>query len=110
MIFKENFIMDINVFFPLPLPVHIAFGIFGTAFFILMFAKRKSFHYLLLATSVASTFLIYLCNTKASRMALGIEELVLYILILVFMFLDSRKKKKEQTTAEEVIENENSNS
>lgn len=104
--------MNTNVFFPLPLPVHIAFGIFGTIFFILMFAKRKSFHYLLLAVSVASTFLIYLCNTKASRMALGIEELILYILILVFMFLDSRKKKKEETsqTAEEVTENEDSNS
>ena len=78
--------MQTNVYFPLLLPVHIAFGVFGALFFIFMFARKKSFHYLLLATSVLSTFLIYLCNTKTSRMLLGVEELILYIMIHGFMF------------------------
>ncbi|MBR3920340.1 MAG: hypothetical protein IKJ47_00230 [Oscillospiraceae bacterium] len=102
--------MQTNVYFPLPLPVHIAFGVFGALFFIFMFARKKSFHYLLLATSVLSTFLIYLCHTKTTRMLLGIEELILYVMILVFMFLDSRKKKKEETPEKEADKDENSNS
>ena len=83
-----------NVIFPLPLPVHIAFGVLGTIFFIAMYAKKKSFYYLLLSASMASTFLIYLCTTKLSRSILGIEELVLYILILVFRPTESQEERK----------------
>ena len=99
-----------NVIFPLPLPVHIAFGVLGTIFFIAMYANKKSFYYLLLSASMASTFLIYLCTTKLSRSILGIEELVLYVLILVFMFIDRQKVKKKEKEQQGATENEDSNS
>lgn len=102
--------MSSTIIFPLPLPIHIAFGIFGVIFFLIMYRKKGYFYYLLLSASIASTFLVYLCTDKMSRALLGFEELALYIAILVFLFIAKKKEEKAAAQAEAQSENENSNS
>jgi len=102
-------IMSTSIVFPLPLPVHIVFGVIGTLFFIWRYAVKKEPHFLLLSISFASTFLIYICSEGLPRTILGIEELILFILILISMFISSRKNAAKEKAATEEENNEDSN-
>ena len=103
--------MTSNIIFPLPLPVHIAFGVIGVLFFLFMYRRKNYFYYLLLAGAIASTLLVFACDTKFSRGILGIEELILYVVIIVSMCITRKRVEKEQNNSvAEVKADENGNS
>ena len=97
--------MNTNYVFPMPLPMHIVFCIIGLAFFLLQYYRKRYTYYLLLAFAIPSTLLIYFCKTDISYTILGIEEFILFILIIVSMILTKRKLGKEEKQA--VTESDN---
>lgn len=92
---ERNVIMTTNFLFPLPFSVHIAFCIISVLFFGLQYYRKKYTYHLLLAIAVPSTLLIYVCKTDWAFTILGLEELVLFILILVSLFFLKKKQAKE---------------
>lgn len=93
--------MDTTSFvFPLKLPLHIGFCVIGTLLFALQYYRKRQYHQLLLAIAIPSTLLVYTCSTELSYFLLGVEEVVLYIIILVSMIMSNRKAKKKMEIEE----------
>lgn len=105
---QHGFYMNTSIVFPIPLPLHIAFGVIGVIFFSWRYIVKKEPHHLLLTIAIASSFLIYICSEGLPRKILGIEELILYILILISMFISSRKAAALEKSQTEEESNENS--
>ncbi|HOV40188.1 MAG TPA: hypothetical protein PLM59_00195 [Oscillospiraceae bacterium] len=105
--------MTTNYLFPLPLPLHIAFCIISFLFFGAQYLRKKYTYHLLLSFAVPSTLLIYACSSDWAFTVFGFEQLVLYILILVSIFLTKKKVAKEEEQSQNLLEeksDENSDS
>ena len=108
--------MSTNYIFPLPFPVHIGFCIIGLLFFIIKYNRKKYIYQLLLAIAIPSTLLVYICRSDTAFMIFGLEELILFILIMVSIFITKKRLAKEEKEAMKSLDknseadNENSNS
>ena len=108
--------MSTNYIFPLPFPVHIGFCIIGLLFFIIQYNRKKYIYQLLLAIAIPSTLLVYICRSDTAFMIFGLEELILFILIMVSIFITKKRLAKEEKEAMKSLDknseadNENSNS
>lgn len=94
--------MSSNFVFPFPFPVHLIFVIVGTVFFLLQFYRKRSLYYLLLSVGILSTMLIYVCSTGVPYILLGLEELALFVLILIYM--RKTHKEAEQREKQEALQ------
>ncbi len=84
-----------NVIFPLPMTLHIIFVALCVLFFMIMYFRKKYVYYMLLTITALSTFLIYLCPNGLPRRLLGLEELVLLVLSIIFMVKAHKQEEKE---------------
>lgn len=88
-----------NYLFPLPLPLHIGFCVVSVLFFGLMYARKKRTSHLLLTFAVPSTLLIYACKSELAFNILAVEEMLLFALILISLFLDRKREAAREAEA-----------
>ncbi len=104
---------------------HIIIGSIATIFFLIRFKYTKLVYQLLLAIWTPLTFLTYVTESKTFQLVLGIVQLVLFFLVMIFLFIARKKQMKkymelqamqdaennvvedEVTQSEEVTEEEN---
>ena len=94
-----------NYLFPLPFPAHLTFCIIGVIFFGLMYWRNRYTYHLLLTFAIPSTLLIYVCKTELAFNILAIEELVLFAIIVISIFLSKKRKAKEEEEAVKLASN-----
>lgn len=94
--------MPNDYLFPFPLGFHIIFSVLGALIFLIQYVRKKYAYQLLMAFAIPSTLLVYFCKTETTFMILGIEELVILLLVIIFIFrakkIEEKKEKEEKAS------------
>ena len=84
-----------NLYAPFPLTLHVVFCVFSTLFLIIRFFNKRNVYYILLTVGIDLTILTQFFQNEKLILTLGIIELIILILVIVFMYIASRRRKKE---------------
>lgn len=94
--------MEMNIFAPIPAPIHIIFCIFATIFFAYMIIKYKRIYHIFLTIAIDVTLLTQLIDKYEYIQILGYIEIALCITTLFFYF----KQKKDMDNIKQVDNND----
>ena len=95
--------MEMNIFAPIPAPIHIIFCVLATIFFAYMVIKYKRIHHIFLTIAIDITLLTQLVDKYEYIQILGYIEIILCAITLFFYFKQKRSFKAISKSESEVL-------
>ena len=81
-------------FTPMPLKIHLPFCIFATLIFLIIWIRRKSTSALIWALICDATLILQFFTDPLTALAVGIGEVVMFILLFILWIRDKISAKK----------------
>ncbi len=82
---------------------HIIIGSIATVFFLIRFKYTKLVYQLLLGIWTPLTFLTYVSENQTFQLILGVSQLVMFFLVLIFLFRARKKQMREYLKQQEEL-------